>query len=92
MNTKRLIQMDPAPQTFESSYCEPDAHGYCATCSDEAVPARVLQIRSAEPTALVEINGRETEIDISLVEDVAPGRILLVHGGVAVGSLEEAGS
>jgi hydrogenase maturation factor len=29
------------------------------------------------------------EVDITLVEDVAPGDLLLVHGGVAIARLEE---
>jgi hydrogenase maturation factor len=38
--------------------------------------------------ALVLVSDKTEEVDTSLVEEVAPGDILLVHGGVAIGSLE----
>src|SRR5579884_4038487 len=31
------------------------------------------------------------EVDITLIEDVVPGDLLLVHGGVAIAQLEEGG-
>src|SRR5690348_402908 len=31
------------------------------------------------------------EVDITLIEDVVPGDLLLVHGGVAIARLEEGG-
>jgi hypothetical protein len=66
-------------------YCEPDAHGRCITCGDEALPATVLQIDELLGTAVVAVENETTEIDISLVDDVAVGQVLLVHGGVALG-------
>lgn len=80
------------PITPAGAYCQPDsdlvAHGHCTTCSDEALPARVLQVDEATLTAVVLINGQSTEIDISLVDEVAAGQTLLVHGGVALEKLE----
>ena len=94
--------------------CEFDAEGYpaslahCATCSDEALPARVLRVDQERGLALVSVVGtrfiapvvgtrfiaspNETveEIDISLVDSVAPGDLLLVHGGVAIAHQSEA--
>lgn len=70
------------------AYCEPDAHGHCITCSDEALPATVLQIDDLGRTAVVQVEDQTTEIDISLVDDVAIGTVLLVHGGVALGRSE----
>jgi hydrogenase maturation factor len=79
--------------------CELDTEGYraslahCATCSDEALPARVLRVDHESRLALVSVVGtrfiaspKETveEIDITLVDNVAPGDLLLVHGGVAI--------
>jgi HupF/HypC family len=75
----------------DKAYCVPDAHGYCATCSDEALPARVIQVDEALWTATVEINGQTSEVDVSLVDRVTIGQMLLVHGGVAI-SLAEQGS
>ncbi len=70
-------------------YCIPDAEGHCITCSDEAVSVKVLQVDQGAGVALVAVEDKTEEIDISLVEGVAPGDLLLAHGGVAIGHLEE---
>jgi hypothetical protein len=72
--------------TSDSS-CILDAHGHCVTCSDEALPVSVLCIDKEARLALVSVKDTTEEIDISLVEDVAPGDMLLAHGGVAIGRL-----
>jgi hydrogenase maturation factor len=69
----------------ENSYCMPDAHGYCSTCSDEATPARVAAVSADGLVAIVEMGSETSEIDISLVEGVAIGHFVMVHGGVALG-------
>jgi hypothetical protein len=66
------------------SSCILDAQGLCVTCSDEALPVRVLHIDQETGLALVSVKDTTEEIDISLVEDVAPGDMLLAHGGVAI--------
>jgi hydrogenase maturation factor len=68
-------------------FCIPDAHGYCSTCADEAVPAKVLQIYEEMGTAIVEVSSQSSEVDISLIEEIYIGQILLIHGGVAIGAL-----
>lgn len=70
--------------------CELDAEGRCVTCSDEALTARVLYVDQETGLALVEIVAEKNtteEIDITLVESVVPGDLLLVHGGVAIANL-----
>ena len=70
--------------------CELDADGHCVTCSDEALTARVLRVDQETGIALVEIVAEKyttEEIDITLVEGVDPGDLLLVHGGVAIANL-----
>ena len=82
-----------APQRLEmlsGMTCELDAEGHCITCSDEAVAVRVLRVEQESGLALVEVEGQTEEVDITLVEQVAPGDTLLVHGGVAIALLEEA--
>lgn len=70
--------------------CKLDAEGHCATCSDEAVSVVVLHIYLETGVALVALQDNKTEeIDISLVDNVVPGDLLLVHGGVAIASLPE---
>jgi len=70
---------------ISDSSCALDAEGYCVTCSDEALPAKVLRIDEQAGLALVTVKDATEEIDITLVDDVAPGDFLLVHGGVAIG-------
>jgi len=60
------------------------------TCSDEALTACVLRVDQETGLALVEIVAEKhttEEIDITLVENVVPGDLLLVHGGVAIANL-----
>ncbi len=73
------------PLVTDRLFCE----GTCLTCSDEALPARVLSIGEETGLALVEIGGTITEVDVTLVDAVAPGDWLLAHGGVAIGRMGE---
>lgn len=79
-----FLRSDPA-----ATFCRVDEHGHCSTCSDEALPARVLRVSHEEGMAFAEMDGQETEIEISLMDDVQPGTWLLVHGGVALERLTE---
>ena len=69
--------------------CELDSEGHCITCSDEALPAKILRIDEETGLALVEVKDTTEEIDITLVDSVVPGDLVLVHGGVAISLLEE---
>ena len=69
--------------------CELDAEGHCITCSDEALQVRVLSVDCDTGVALVELGENTEEIDVSLVEEVAPGDLLLVHGGVAIAAIKK---
>jgi hydrogenase maturation factor len=71
----------------ELAKCELDAEGHCITCSDEAVPVTVIHADQQAGVALVKVQNKTEEVDITLVEHVAPGDILLVHGGVAIAHL-----
>ena len=70
-----------------SSLCELDADGHCVTCSDEALPVRVIRVNAESGLALVEVKDTTEEIDVTLVDEVVPGDVLLAHGGVAIGHL-----
>ncbi len=59
---------------------------HCLTCSDAALLVKVIQINEENGLALVEVEGQREEVDITLVEHVVPGDLLLVHGGVAIAS------
>jgi hydrogenase maturation factor len=82
-----------APQKlemFSGMTCQLDAERHCITCSDEAVAVKVLQVQQESGMALVEVEDQTEKVDITLVEHVTPGAMLLVHGGVAIALLEEA--
>ncbi|GLV55223.1 hypothetical protein KDH_20700 [Dictyobacter sp. S3.2.2.5] len=65
--------------------CVLDEEGHCLTCSDEARQARVVTVNSATATARVAVDLLNIEeVDISLLEQVCPGDLLLVHAGVAL--------
>jgi hydrogenase assembly chaperone HypC/HupF len=57
----------------------------CLTCSDEAVPAVVVEVEP--PNATVEVDGQRERVGIELVEDVEPGDTLLCHAGIALEKL-----
>lgn len=59
----------------------------CVTCSDAAVPARVLELR-ADGLALADAGAGPEEISVALVE-ARPGDVVLVHAGEAISLLEE---
>ena len=72
------------------SFCNLDTEGHCLTCSDEAVQVHVLSVNQESGLALVAIDDASEEIDVTLVEHVEPGDMLLVHGGVAIARVDEA--
>jgi hydrogenase maturation factor len=68
---------------------EPDAdcaEDVCITCSDEG---RVAEVRAVTGAGRVEVlaGGRAEQVDASLVEELQPGDLVLVHAGVAVTTL-----
>src|SRR5438270_7529639 len=76
-----------APEELVGAHCLPgDPH--CVTCSDDAQSARVLRVESETGLALVALEDAPEadplEVDITLVGEVAPGEVVLVHGGVAL--------
>ena len=87
-NPAHLLKHELGP--IEEDSCALDAEGHCITCSDEAVQVRVLYVDEENGLAQVTLDGTVEEIDISLVESIAPGDILLVHGGVAIERVDEA--
>jgi hydrogenase maturation factor len=86
-NPLHLLKHELEP--IEEVSCALDTEGHCITCSDEALQVRVLNVDEENGLAQVTLNGTEEEIDISLVESIAPGDILLVHGGVAIARVDE---
>jgi hydrogenase maturation factor len=69
---------------MNENICNRDADGHCTTCSDEALPARIVRIDQETGLALVALENATEEIDITLLESAAVGDEVLVHGGVAI--------
>lgn len=65
--------------------CE-DPAGACVTCSDQAVPARIVELREHE-LALVSMLGEDREVSVALVE-VRAGDTVLVHADEAIAVVE----
>ncbi|MDR0960479.1 MAG: HypC/HybG/HupF family hydrogenase formation chaperone [Propionibacteriaceae bacterium] len=76
-----------------TSFVEAGAIGeQCITCSDEGVPATVLEYPVGPfDLAAVEIDGVVDEVDVMVVGDVVPGDRILVHAGSAIAILEPDG-
>lgn len=94
MSEKPEKLLIPVVLDQDASFCIPDAHGHCITCSDEAVTVTVLSIDEATGMASVQVQDAIEEVDVTLIDGVVPGDMLLVHGGVAIGrigELDEAG-
>jgi hydrogenase maturation factor len=62
----------------------------CITCGDRALPLRVVA-PGAEPglARCADAEGREEEVEVSLLAPVAVGERLLVHAGAAIARVEE---
>ena len=86
---KQLHLLNHESGPIEDVSCTLDAEGHCITCSDEALQVRVLSVDEENGLAQVTLNDMSEEIDITLVERIAPGDVLLVHGGVAIARVDE---
>jgi hydrogenase expression/formation protein HypC len=70
-----------------TDYCSLD-HDGCVVCSDTGIPVRVVSVEGDD--ALCEdAAGNRAEVAVELVAPVRAGEVLLTHGGVAIGRIEE---
>jgi hydrogenase expression/formation protein HypC len=61
----------------------PECHAdVCITCSDTAVPVRIVELR-AEAMAIVDTGAGQEEVSVALVT-AAVGDTILVHAGEAI--------
>jgi len=81
------VSINPVQAT--SDVCSHAEDGQCITCSDQAVLVKVWRVNDEAGLALVVAGDETEEIDISLVDEVAPGDTLLAHGGVAIAHLDK---
>ncbi|MBA3346875.1 MAG: HypC/HybG/HupF family hydrogenase formation chaperone [Gemmatimonadales bacterium] len=75
---------------YLSTACGPDGH--CITCSDQATPMRVVGAGGAGLAFCTDAGGNASEVEVTLVNDVVQGDLLLVHAGVAIARLPAEGS
>jgi len=74
-------------ETLLPGSCTLDHHG-CVVCSDAGIPVRVVSVEGDD--ALCEDRaGNQARIAVELVAPVRAGEVLLAHGGVAIGRIEE---
>ena len=80
-------------QATDGAVSTPGAQGWCheevcLTCSDVAVPSRIIELRSGS-LAVVEREGTTALISMALV-DAGPGDTVLVHAGEAIAVVQGA--
>lgn len=74
-------------EIMSQSMCSLD-HDGCVTCSDAGILVRVVSVERDD--ALCEDSeGNRARIAVELVSPVQTGEVLLTHGGVAIGKIEE---
>lgn len=67
---------------------DPCIDDVCITCSDEATVAEVASL-SEDGVADALDGGRRVRVDVSLLPDVGPGDLVLVHAGLALQAVPE---
>jgi len=71
----------------EPECTDPDGTGtVCVTCSDEGRLAEVVSVQGDE--AVVRTPDGQERIDVSLVDPLSPGDLVLVHAGFAIAGAE----
>jgi hypothetical protein len=56
----------------------------CITCSDQLLAVTVVTVDAATAMARGTVDGQAVEVSTELIGSVAPGDVLLCHGGVAL--------
>jgi hydrogenase maturation factor len=85
-NVARPSIAEPAEQATEGR----NTPISCITCGDVAVPMRVLRLGDDGLADCETDDGQASEVEVGLLEDVAPGDQVLVHACVAIQRLEAA--
>jgi len=63
-------------------------HDGCVVCSDAGIPVRVVSVEG-DDALCQDAAGNRARIAVELVAPVRAGEVLLTHGGVAIGRVEE---
>jgi hydrogenase expression/formation protein HypC len=77
-----------APGPATDGVADPHCVGeVCITCSDQAVPVRILELRSNDLALVRTEAGTDEEVSVALVE-AAVGDTVLVHAKEAIARLD----
>ena len=79
---------DPETDTGEPAHCVGDV---CITCSDVAVPVRIMSLHGYELATVRTEAGTDEEISVALVDAVV-GDVVLVHAKEAIARIDPAPS
>ncbi len=69
------------------AHCTLD-HDGCVVCSDAGIPVEVISLQG-DDALCQDVAGNRAEIAVELVSPVRVGEVLLTHGGLAIGKVEE---
>jgi hydrogenase maturation factor len=69
---------------------QPCGDEVCVTCSDQGEVAEVRSL-SGDGRAQVVAGGLAQQVDVSLIDQVGPGDLVLIHAGIAISALGGAG-
>jgi len=72
----------PSPERAAASAIPTCHDDVCVTCSDAAIPVRVVELKG-QGMAVVDAGGSLEVVSVALV-DAGPGDTLLVHAGEAI--------
>jgi hydrogenase expression/formation protein HypC len=80
---------EPARNVARTSIAEPAeqatvGRNSCITCGDVALPMRVIALSEDGLADCEDGEGRHSEVEVALLDDVKPGDELLVHACVAI--------
>lgn len=78
---------DEAGRFDRNPGCVPSPDGSCSICADEAFPAIVISVNASAGTAEVRLPGEVATVALDLVDEPAPGDIVMVHMGFAISSI-----
>lgn len=79
----------PAARVSDSaSKCAPDPDGSCSICADEALPGVVISVNTSEGMADVRLPNHVATVALDLIDEPAPGDIVMVHMGFAISSTQ----
>lgn len=85
-----MITADPdeAGRFDRTSKCVPSPDGSCSICADEAFPGIVISVNASAGTAEVRLPDEVAIVALDLVDEPAPGDIVMVHMGFAISSIQ----